>query len=73
MVERFSEISLSIDYEDAVAEPRTTLSRISEFCGANVDVKVPLDLGDDHGCSRAYREFIDNALREDRPDLFWLR
>jgi tetratricopeptide (TPR) repeat protein len=72
-LEKFPEISLSINYEDAVAEPKATLSRIVEFCGANVDVRFPRDLGDDQGCSQAYREFIDAALREDRPDLFWLR
>jgi tetratricopeptide (TPR) repeat protein len=71
--EKFPEISFSIDYEDAVAEPKATLSRIVEFCGTNVDVRFPLDLGDDQGCSRSYREFIDTALREDRRDLFWLR
>jgi hypothetical protein len=71
--EKFPEISFSIDYEDAVAEPKATLSRIVEFCGTNVDVRFPLDLGDDQGCSRSYREFIDTAFREDRQDLFWLR
>jgi tetratricopeptide (TPR) repeat protein len=72
-LEKFPEISLSIDYEDAVAEPKATLSRIIEFCGANLDGRFPLDLGNDHGCSRAYREFIDTAIREDRRDLIWLR
>jgi hypothetical protein len=72
-LKKFPEISLSIDYEDAVAEPGATLSRIIQFCGANVDVRVPLELGDDRGCSRSYREFIDAALREDRQDLLWLR
>jgi LPS sulfotransferase NodH len=71
-LEKFPEMSLSIDYENAVAEPQATLSRIVEFCGANMRGGVPPDLGDDRGCARAYREFIDTALLEDREDLFWL-
>ena len=72
-LQKFPEMSLSIDYENAVAEPKATLSRIVEFCGANMRGGVPSDLGDDRGCARAYREFIDTALLEDREDLFWLR
>jgi tetratricopeptide (TPR) repeat protein len=72
-LQKFPEMSLSIDYENAVAEPKATLSRIVDFCGANMSGGVPPDLGDDRGCARAYREFIDTALLEDREDLFWLR
>ena len=70
---QFPEITLSVDYDDMIADPKPMLSRIVEFCGATISAGVPPDLGDDRGCSEPYREFIDIALREDRPDLVWLR
>ena len=72
-LKKFPELTLSVDYDDLVAEPKPTLARIVEFCGANMGAGIPPDLGDDRGCSQAYRELIDTALREDMQDLVWLR
>jgi hypothetical protein len=58
---KFPKLTLSVEYDQAVAEPKATLSRLAEFCGARiVEGQLP-KLGDDRGCSQAYRELLDHA------------
>ena len=66
-LEKLPRLLLSLDYDGMVAEPRAAMARIAEFCGASMGAGVPPDLGDDRDCSKAYREFIDEALRENPP------
>ena len=61
---RFPGITLTVDYEVMIAEPKATLARVAEFCGCDTaDVPLP-DLGDDRACSQPYREFMRMALVE---------
>ncbi len=62
-LEKFPEFSLGLDYEDAVGDPKGTLVRLADFCGASMRADDLPDLGDDRGCSRAYRQLIDDALK----------
>ena len=63
-LEKFPKATLSLDYDQMVAEPEATLVRIAGFCGASIAVSSSPNLGDDRGCSQVYREFIDLALGE---------
>jgi tetratricopeptide (TPR) repeat protein len=62
--EKFPDLSLSLDYEEIVADPKAALARIVEFAGASLRAGELPELGDDRGCSRAYRELIDTTLHE---------
>lgn len=58
---KFPERTLSVEYDQAVAEPEATLSRLADFCGARiVEGQLP-KLGDDRGCSQPYWELLDEA------------
>lgn len=64
---QFPELTLSVEYDHAVAEPEATLALLAEFCGAQiVEGELP-KLGDDRGCAQAYRALVDDALRAQAP------
>jgi len=53
---------LSIGYEDMIADPAATLSKICVFCGLS-GAKSPLEpLPDDRGCAAPYREMMEVEL-----------
>ena len=41
---KFPELTLSVDYDDMIAEPKTTLARILEFCGASMCAFPPISV-----------------------------
>jgi len=56
-------ISLSLNYEDVVAEPAVALGRAARLCAA-AQTDDPVVAYDDRSCGQAYRSLIDAALRE---------
>jgi tetratricopeptide (TPR) repeat protein len=66
---KFPDLTLSIRYDQTVADPEATLSRLAEFCGvAIVEGELPQH-GDDRGCSQAYRELLDEARQASRASM----
>ncbi len=65
-MERFPSLTMSIEYEEMIADPRGTLARVARFCGAFMpDGPLP-KLGDDRGCAAPYRALIAAAAAEAR-------
>jgi tetratricopeptide (TPR) repeat protein len=56
-------ISLSLNYEDVVAEPAAALERAARLCDAAQIQGDPVVAYDDRDCGRLYRNLIDAALR----------
>ncbi len=55
---------LSIGYEDMIADPAATLSKICAFCGLP-GAKLPLaPLPDDRGCAAPYRQMMEVELND---------
>jgi tetratricopeptide (TPR) repeat protein len=61
-LERFPEISIKMNYEDMVVDPRAAFERVAQLCGAEVPKGALPDIGDDRGCSLPYRAYIADAL-----------
>jgi Sulfotransferase family len=65
-IERFPSLTIAIEYEEMVVDPRSTLARVALFCGASMlDSPLP-KLGDDRGCAAPYCRLIAAALAESR-------
>jgi tetratricopeptide (TPR) repeat protein len=62
---KFPGLTLSVEYDQAVAEPKATLSRLADFCGMCISEGPLPQLGDDRGCSQAYGELLDKARQAD--------
>jgi tetratricopeptide (TPR) repeat protein len=57
-LEKFPEVSIQVDYEDMIVDPRAIVERVARLCGA-VAAEVPLPgLCDDRGCSLPYQAFM---------------
>lgn len=67
-IERFPSLTIAIEYEEMIADPRSTLARVALFCGASMPDSPLPKLGDDRGCAAPYRGFIAAALAESRQD-----
>jgi Flp pilus assembly protein TadD len=69
-IERFPGVTMSIEYEEMIADPSGTLARVARFCGASMpDGPLP-KLGDDRCCAAPYRGLIAAAARGTaRPEL----
>jgi hypothetical protein len=51
-------VSIQVDYEDMIVNPRAIVERAARLCGADAaDVPLP-NLCDDRGCSRPYQAFM---------------
>jgi hypothetical protein len=65
-IERFPSLTMSVEYEQMVADPAGTLARVARFCGASMpDAPLP-KLRDDSGCAAPYPGLIAAALAESR-------
>jgi hypothetical protein len=60
---KFPELTISVDYHQVVGEPKATLARLAEFCGARIAKGELPKLGDDRDCAQAYRELLDHTLK----------
>jgi len=58
MAERFPDITVSVKYEDMVADPHAELRRVADLCGLAVSDRPVPELGDDRGVSLPYRALI---------------
>jgi len=56
-------ISLTLNYEDVVAEPAAALAQAARLCDAAQVRGDPAVAYDDRHCGQAYRSLIDSALR----------
>lgn len=54
----YPEVTRVLHYEDMVREPATALRTIADLCGVSFDAAPPGAIGDDTGCSRAYRTWM---------------
>lgn len=61
LVERLPERSLVIHYEDMIADPATALASAAEICGLTKPAKTLPQLGDDRGCAKPYKTFMEAA------------
>jgi tetratricopeptide (TPR) repeat protein len=58
----FPHLSITVEYEDLVADPAATLARVATLCGAVAPKTRYPDLGDDRNCSLPYRAYMAEAL-----------
>ncbi len=64
LAERLADVSRVIRYEDMIADPANALRSVAGLCGLDPP-KGPIPaLGDDRGCAKPYRDFMDRALHE---------
>jgi tetratricopeptide (TPR) repeat protein len=63
-MERLPSLTMSVEYEDMIADPRGTLTGVARFCGASMPHGPLPMLGDDRGCAAPYRELIAAAAAE---------
>jgi len=60
-LEHLGDISMRVSYEDLVAGPKATLTKVAKLCGLpKPKGKLP-DVGDDRGCAKAYLDFLNEA------------
>ena len=63
MAEKLPRVSRVVNYEDMVADPAATLTKIAELCRVEtIGGDLPA-IGDDRGCAAPYRERMKAALQ----------
>ncbi|NNE22607.1 MAG: sulfotransferase, partial [Rhizobiales bacterium] len=58
LAERLPDTSIIILYEDMIADPAETRSRIGRLCNIDLTGVPILELGDDRGCAEPYRQHL---------------
>lgn len=62
MQDRFAELlpnrTMTINYEDMVADPLKIADNVRQFCGISTEFGTLPDIGDDRGSSKEFKEFL---------------
>ncbi|HSM40905.1 MAG TPA: sulfotransferase, partial [Afifellaceae bacterium] len=59
--ERLPERSMTLRYEEVVADPAKCLAAAAGLCGISADLPESLAVGDDRGVAEAYRAFLTDS------------
>jgi hypothetical protein len=60
-LEKLGDQAILIQYEDMVDDPKSTLSRLAEFCDVKLPSELSLNTSDDRGCAAPYRKWLHAA------------
>ena len=59
IAEKLPDVTRVLDYDGALDDPYATLQRVGELCGLSVARDTMPVLGNDRGCAKPYKEFMN--------------